>query len=450
MTIPPFTSTQEDHPLAQQERAIGQLHTNFLETHGPSDCNVARLFQCVRRVPPASGVRYVSENECPDMIRVSCPCGLPERLAFKPVHQPPELSIIVPTFNEAANVHLVIDALERSLPGISWEVIFVDDDSPDGTADRVRGIANRDARVRCVRRLARRGLAGASIEGMLSSSAPIVVIMDGDLQHDESLLPEMLHRILSGDDLVIASRFCDAPGAAGGAADGLSNTRLAGSRLATRLAQTLLNIDVSDPMSGFFAMRRHTFEALAPRLSTQGFKILMDILASTPNPLRTSEIPFGFRPRQHGVSKLDNLVAVEYFGLLLSKSTGDVLSLRFLLFALIGGAGVIVHLMTLKAALACDFTFWLAQMTAAYVAMTGNFFLNNALTYRDRRLKGWRLIFGLASFYLVCSIGVVANVGIGQLLHDQASKWWLAGLAGACMGAVFNYVITSAFTWRVR
>jgi len=384
------------------------------------------------------------------MIPVSCACELPVQLTSEPAHQPPELSVIVPTFNEAANVHFVIDALDRSLAGISWEVIFVDDDSPDGTADRVRGIANRDARVRCVRRFGRRGLAGASIEGMLSSSAPVVVIMDGDLQHDESLLPEMLGRIKAGDDLVIASRFCDVPGAAGSAADGFSSTRLAGSRLATRLARTLLNIDVSDPMSGFFAMRRPAFEALAPRLSTQGFKILTDILASTPDPLRVSEIPFRFRPRQHGVSKLDNLVTVEYLGLLLAKSTGDMLSLRFLLFSLIGGAGVIVHLMTLKAALAFDLTFWLAQMTAAYVAMTGNFFLNNALTYRDRRLKGRRLLFGLASFYVVCSIGVIANVGIGRLLHDQGSNWWLAGLAGACMGAVFNYVITSAFTWRVR
>lgn len=450
MTIPPFTGTQEDHPLAQQKRTTGQLHSNCHRIYGPSGSNVARLLQCGCRVPPASPERCVSENECPEMIQVSCSCGPAVQVTFKPVHQPPELSIIVPTFNETANVHLVIDALDRSLPSISWEVIFVDDDSPDGTADRVRGFANRDARVRCIRRVRRRGLAGAAIEGMLSSSAPVVVIMDGDLQHDESLLPEMLQRILSGDDLVIASRFCDVPGAVGGAADGLSSTRLAGSRLATRMARTLLSIDVSDPMSGFFAMRRPAFEALAPRLSTQGFKILMDILASTPVPLRTSEMPFHFRQRQHGTSKLDNLVAVEYFGLLLAKLTGDFLSLRFLLFSLIGGIGVIVHLMTLKAALACDLPFWLAQMTAAYIAMTGNFFLNNALTYRDRRLKGSRLMFGLASFYVVCSIGVIANVGIGQLLHDQASRWWLAGLAGACLGAVFNYAITSAFTWRIR
>ncbi|MGK6316942.1 glycosyltransferase family 2 protein [Neorhizobium sp. DT-125] len=368
------------------------------------------------------------------------------QLSFESEHRSPELSVIVPTLNEAPNVELVVGALVASLRGIDWEVIFVDDDSNDGTTNVVRLIARRDGRVRCIRRIGRRGLAGATMEGMLSSSAPVIAIMDGDMQHDVSLLPEMLRRVRAGDDLVIGSRFYHT----GSAADGLSRTRLGGSRVATRLARTFLHIDVSDPMSGFFAIRRPAFEALAPRLSTKGFKILMDILASTPQPLRTSEMPLRFRARQHGVSKLDNLVAAEYLSLLLAKLTGDVLSLRFVMFALIGGFGVVVHLATLKMALAFGLTFSLAQMTAAYVAMTGNFFLNNILTYRDRRLRGWRLITGLASFWIVCSMGVVANVGAAQLVHEQASKWWLAGLAGAALGAVFNYVATSMFTWRAR
>lgn len=359
---------------------------------------------------------------------------------------PPELSVIVPTFNEAPNVALVVRELASALNGFDWEVIFVDDDSPDGTADAVRDIGQHDGRVRCLRRIGRRGLAGASIEGMLASSAPVVAIMDGDMQHDASLLPEMVRRIRTGDDLVIASRFCHA----GAAADGLSPARLGGSRIATWLARTFLHINVSDPMSGFFAIRRAAFEDLAPRLSSQGFKILMDILASTPQPLRTSEVALIFRARQHGISKLDNLVAVEYLSLLLAKATGDVLSLRFVMFASIGGLGVAVHLVALKIALVSGLTFSLAQMTAAYVAMTGNFFLNNILTYRDRRLRGWRLITGLASFWAVCSLGVVANVGAGQLVHEQASEWWLAGIAGAGLGAVFNYVATSLFTWRAR
>ncbi len=370
----------------------------------------------------------------------------PVQPSFEPGHRSPELSVIVPTFNEAPNVELVVGALVAALRGIDWEVIFVDDDSSDGTANVVRLIARHDGRVRCIRRIGRRGLAGATIEGMLSSSAPVIAIMDGDMQHDVSLLPEMLRRIRAGDDLVIASRFCHA----GSAVGGLSRTRLGGSRVAIRLTRTFLHINVSDPMSGFFAIRRPAFEALAPRLSTQGFKILMDILASTPRPLRTSEMPLHFRARQHGVSKLDNLVAAEYLSLLLAKLTGDVLSLRFVLFALIGGSGVVVHLATLKMALALGWTFSLAQMASAYVAMTGNFFLNNILTYRDRRLKGWQLISGLTSFWIVCSIGVIANVGAAQLVHEQASRWWLAGLAGASLGAVFNYVATSMFTWRAR
>lgn len=367
-------------------------------------------------------------------------------LSCETVRPSPELSVIVPTFNEAPNVELVVGALVASLRGIDWEVIFVDDDSSDGTTNAVRLIARGDGRVRCIRRIGRRGLAGASIEGMLSSSAPVIAIMDGDMQHDVSLLPEMLRRIRAGDDLVIASRFYRS----GSAVDGLSRTRLGGSRIATQLARRLLHIDVSDPMSGYFAIRRPAFEALAPRLSTQGFKILMDILASTKQPLRTSEMPLRFRPRQHGLSKLDNLVAAEYLSLLLAKLTGDLLSLRFVLFALIGGSGVVVHLAVLKMALAGGLAFSLAQMTAAYVAMTGNFFLNNILTYRDRRLKGWRLMSGLASFWVVCSLGVIANVGAGQLVHEQVSRWWVAGLAGAGLGAVFNYVATSMFTWRAR
>ncbi len=355
-----------------------------------------------------------------------------------------DLSIIVPTFNEAENVPLLVQALARALEGVAWEVIFVDDDSPDGTVEAVRHIAARDARVRCIRRLGRRGLSGASIEGMLSSSARVVATIDGDLQHDETLLPSMLARIDGGADVVVASRFTETASAAGG----LSSIRLKCSQLATQMARRLLRIDVSDPMSGFFMMRRPVFERLAPRLSTQGFKILMDILASTCEPLKTVEVPLRFRPRQHGASKLDSLAVLEYLSLLLAKVSGDRVAVRFVLFGCVGALGVGVHLVTLKAALAAGLAFSVAQFLAAYVAMTGNFFLDNALTYRDRQLRGWRMFTGLMSFYGVCSIGVVANVGIGQIVHQQTAEWWLAGIAGALMGAVFNYAATSIFTWR--
>jgi dolichol-phosphate mannosyltransferase len=338
-----------------------------------------------------------------------------------------------------------VERLSRALDGIAWEVIFVDDDSPDGTADAVRQIARTDPRVRCIRRIGRRGLAGACIEGMLASSANAVAVMDGDLQHDETLLPAMLTKLSSGDvDLVIGSRFVD-----GGSADqGFSRTRQRGSAAATVLAQKLFGVTLSDPMSGFFMMDRRAFEAVAPKLSTRGFKILLDILASSRGSLRVAELPFVFGARQHGESKLDNMVVLEYLGLILAKLSGDRISIRFVLFALVGATGLVVHLFALNRALAFGLNFDMAQMAAAVTAMTWNFFLNNQLTYRDKRLKGAALLMGLVTFYLVCSVGMIANVGVANWVYGAQPLWWFAGTAGAIMGVVFNYAASSVLTWR--
>lgn len=352
--------------------------------------------------------------------------------------------MIVPTFNEAANVPLLVARLAHVLDGIDWEVIFVDDDSPDGTTAAVRQIARADPRVRGLRRIGRRGLSGACVEGMLASSAVAVVVMDGDLQHDEALLPSMLASLRAGADIVVGSRFSDG----GTAAGGLSAMRHQGSRLATVAAKRLFGITLADPMSGFFMIRRELFEAVAPKLSTHGFKVLLDILASHRAPIRVVELPFEFRARQHGQSKLDGLVMVEYLGLLLAKLSGDWLSIRFILFAMVGSTGLFVHLVVLHQVLALGVTFDGAQTVAAYVAMTWNFLLNNQLTYRDRRLSGFAALKGFVSFCAVCSVGTIANVGVANWVYGSSPSWWLAGTAGALMGVVFNYAATSVVTWR--
>jgi dolichol-phosphate mannosyltransferase len=357
----------------------------------------------------------------------------------------PALSVVVPVFKEVANVPILVERLTRVLDGLAWEVIFVDDDSPDGTADAARRIASANPRVRCIRRIGRRGLAGACIEGMLASSASVVAVMDGDLQHDETLLPAMFAKVQTGSvDLVIGSRFVDG----GSAEQGFSKVRQRGSAAATILAQRLFGVTLSDPMSGFFMMDRRAFEAVAPKLSTRGFKILLDILASSKGALRVAELPFVFGARQHGESKLDNMVVLEYLGLLLAKLSGDRISIRFVLFALVGATGLIVHLLALDRALAFGLPFDWAQMTAAFTAMTSNFFLNNQLTYRDKRLKGLALLVGLLTFYLVCSVGMVANVGVANWVYGAQPLWWFAGTAGAVMGVVFNYAASSVLTWR--
>jgi dolichol-phosphate mannosyltransferase len=355
-----------------------------------------------------------------------------------------ELSVIVPTFNEAGNVRLLVARLSDVLAGIRWEVIFVDDNSPDGTAATARQLARVDPRVRCLRRIGRRGLAGASIEGMLSSSAEVVAVMDGDLQHDETQLPRMLAAIRQGADLVVGTRFAEG----GSAAGGFSQIRQLGSLAAAAAARRMLGVDLSDPMSGFFMIRREKFDLIAPRLSSYGFKVLLDIVASSRGQLGILEVPFVFRARCHGESKLDGLAVAEYLGLLLAKLSGDRIPIRFVLFALVGATGLVVHLAALREALSLGLGFNWAQAIASYVAMTSNFILNNQLTYRDRRLTGFAALRGVVTFYAACSTGALANVGVADWIYGSQPTWWLAGTAGALMGLVFNYATTAAFTWR--
>ena len=359
----------------------------------------------------------------------------------------PQLSVVVPTFNERDNVTTLFQRLETALAGIAWEVIFVDDNSPDGTWDVVRGLARQDRRVRCIRRIGRRGLSGACIEGILACSAPYAAVIDADLQHDETQLPKMLGLLQGGEaDLVVGSRYIE-----GGSADSFDRQRAGASQLATEVAKRVLRVKIKDPMSGFFMIRRDRFEQLAPQLSTQGFKILLDIVATARGELRVVEIPFTFGSRLHGESKLDSMVALDFLGLVLAKLTHDVVSLRFLMFAMVGSLGLLVHLAALYAALKLiHLPFPESQACGALSAMTSNFILNNFLTYRDQRLKGLAIVRGLLLFYLVCSVGLLANVGVAFSVYDQEPIWWLAGAAGALMGVVWNYAMSGLFVWRKR
>ena len=358
-----------------------------------------------------------------------------------------ELSIVLPTFKEQGNVAELVRRLDAALAGIAWEAIFVDDDSPDGTAETAKAIAARDPRVRCLRRVGRRGLAGACIEGMLASSAPYVAVMDADLQHDERALVAMLEKLRGGTcDLVAASRYIP-----GGSADSFDEARGKLSRLATTITRKILDVPLSDPMSGFFMLRRDRFDAVAKQLSPAGFKILLDIVATAGPSLRVAEQSYVFGKREQGESKFNVQVGVEFLGLIFAKLTGDVVEPRFLFFALVGALGLVVHLAALKIALLAGVqTFYAAQAIATFVALTSNFFLNNELTYRDRRLKGLSMFWGFVVFCLFCSIGAFTNVGIANWLYAEEKVWWVAGAAGAVMGLFWNYAMSSLFVWRTR
>ena len=357
---------------------------------------------------------------------------------------PLQLAVVVPVLNEAENVRPMAVALERALDGLAWEVLFVDDGSRDGTLDQLQALAAGDRRFRLLQRIGRRGLATAVVEGMLASAAPVAAVIDGDGQHDEALLPE-LHRLVADGacDLAVGTRY-----AAGGSTADWSAGRRRISRFATGAARRLLGVTLSDPMSGFFAVRRDAVVDAAPRLSGVGWKILLDLIASSPRRLRVAEAPYAFRPRRAGESKLDLRTVQEFAVLVLEKLFGRFVPVRFLMFAAVGSIGLGVHLAVLGALLAEGAAFQVGQAAAAAAAIAFNFALNNAFTYRDVRLRGLALWRGLLGFYAVSAVGAFGNVGVGSLVYRYDRVWWLAALAGVAVGLVWNYAASAAVTWR--
>lgn len=358
-----------------------------------------------------------------------------------------DIAVVIPTYKEVANVPRLIERLAVALDGRRWEAIFVDDDSPDGTADAARAIGRIDPRVRVIQRIGRRGLSSACIEGMCATAAPLVAVIDGDLQHDEAILPRMMDALDHdpGLDVAIGSRFV-----AGGGTGEWDQDRVAKSRFATRIARTVLHAELKDPMSGFFVIRTAIVREIAPRLNAIGFKILLDILTASPRPLRFLEVPYVFRVRTAGESKLDYVVAMEFLIALYDRLFGHVVPVRFAMFSAVGLLGLGVHMAVLSALfVGLGFSFRGSVITATVVAMTFNFLLNNALTYRELRLKGARaLIGGWVSFCLVCAVGAVANVGIATFLHDvQLREWALSAVLGVLVGVVWNYALSNRFVW---
>jgi len=356
-----------------------------------------------------------------------------------------DLCIVIPTLNERENIGLLLEKLRTTLHDIRYEVIVVDDDSPDGTAALVKGLSRTLDNVHVLHRIGRRGLSSACIEGMLATSAPYIAVMDADLQHDETVLPEMVRKISSEDlDLVVGSRNIG-----GGSMGDFSNWRIKLSRLGRRLSGVERHAHLTDPMSGYFIVRRSFFERVAHRLTAIGFKILLDIVLSTDGQVRVGEVPYHFRLRQHGQSKLDLIVGLEYLELILDKLIGSYVSIRFVLFCLVGTIGAVIHLMLLGLLLKVErFSFIESQACATGIVMILNYVLNNSFTYRDRRRRGSAFWFGMLTFCIACSLGGIANVGISTEAYRQGMPWPLAGVTGLLFSAVWNYGVTAMTTWR--
>lgn len=360
---------------------------------------------------------------------------------------PLELTVVVPSFNERPNVPLMLEKLQRALGSIEWEVIYVDDNSPDGTSNAVREFARYDRRVRVIERIGRRGLSSACIEGMMASAAPYIAVIDADLQHDESVLPTMLRRIESENlDVVVASRKI-----AGGSMGEFASERVRLSNLGTRMSRMICRCEVSDAMSGFFIVEANFLRTVVPRLTGSGFKILLDLLSSSPNVPRVAEVPYRFANRQFGESKLDLNVQLEYLFLLVDKFVGRFLPTRFVLFGLVGTLGVLLNLAILGVLYLNHLRdFAQSQAIATVITMTFNFLLNNVVTFRDRRLRGRRLATGLIKFYAACSLGAIINVAFATMLFRAGVHFFVAGAAGTMISSVWNYSVNTVLTWRQR
>ena len=369
-----------------------------------------------------------------------------------------QLAVILPTYRERANIAPMVARLDAALQGVAWEAIFVDDNSPDGTADEARRISLDDPRIRVIERIGRRGLASAAIEGMCATAAPVVAVMDADQQHDPALLPQMLAVVESGEyDLAYASRFAEgASTEAWGRPD-----RVKASGLANRIANKVTGVELSDPMSGYFMISAETLRADAHRLSGVGFKILLDILATVDRPLKVKEFPLHFAARAEGESKLDQTVVFEFLVGLYDKWLGRIIPTRFALFGTVGAMGVVVQLGALWILLKLiagerfvygnwseSATFNTANTLAAIIAMTFNFVLNNELTYSDKRLRGFGPIMrGWAQFALTCSLGLLTNIGSAAVLKTIGFPAVIAVIVGIVLGSVWNFALSSRFVW---
>ncbi len=361
------------------------------------------------------------------------------------------LSLILPTYNEAQNLPELLPKVHAVLGGLPHEIIVVDDDSPDGTWKVAQELGKTMEDLHVIRRVGRRGLSSAVIEGFLAAKGDVFAVMDADGQHDMALLTQLTNAITSGADIAIGSRYVE-----GGSVGQWDERRFFLSRLATRMALGVCRVKVKDPMSGFFAIRRETFEAALPHLNPKGFKILLDLLVHVPADAKAMELPFTFATRMHGESKLSRRVQLEFLEYLYDVTVGKYIPLTFVKYCMVGALGVIVNLISYTALdriisgveAPTLFGFSLAVLGAIEISIFFNFCLNNWWTFAHTKLRGVAAVLGFLKYNVACGFGALANVAVSGFLYSRGFGELESVILGACAGMVWNYTMSRMFTWR--
>lgn len=361
----------------------------------------------------------------------------------------PEISIVLPTYNESLNIAELLKRIDATLTGHAhFEVIVADDNSPDFTWKLAEELARTRPWLHVIRRLHDRGLSAAVIEGFGLSRGKFKIAMDADLQHDETALLPMLLKFREGAHIVVASRR-----AIGGGISNWSWARRKISSLATRIAQALLPLPSTDPMSGFFGVSQLIHEQLTPKINPRGFKILIEYLARAGS-FKVEEVGYTFQPRLHGESKLSPDVVLEYLEAIWELSRfGSLLPWKFLNYALVGLIGLLINVVSLALFRSI---FSLSDSNALWwaieCAILSNFTLNNSITFRKNRFRQTLpLIRGLATFHAVSWAGAYINHSLAISLHDL-HQWPLgiATSAGYLVSLIWNYSINVQICWKTR
>ncbi|MDH5719958.1 MAG: glycosyltransferase [Spirochaetia bacterium] len=359
----------------------------------------------------------------------------------------PDISIILPTYNEKENIKAIIEEISKNVKKIKHEIIVVDDNSPDKTYEAARKIALKNKNVKVIRRVHDKGLSSAVVDGFTAAQGKYLMVMDADLQHDASALPKFLEAFKKNKKLVIGTRKSK-----GGSIENWSAIRKFISWCSSLLAKIVLPYSVSDPMSGYFGVEKSFFEQNVDSINPRGFKILLEFIIKCKKK-DIEEIGFTFRPRIYGQSKLSGKVMLDYLIGLYDLRFGKYISLQFIKYGLVGFSGVLVNelgLWTGKTLI--NWNNEKALLLGIELSILSNFFLNNYWTFNEYRLKGLSGFFrGLLSFHSICIAGAVINYAIALFLHEKANiNIYAANLAGIVMATAWNYLINIQITWKTK
>ncbi|MCP5503030.1 MAG: glycosyltransferase family 2 protein [Leptospiraceae bacterium] len=371
-----------------------------------------------------------------------------------------DFSLIIPTFNEKDNICILIPKLKELFiqNSISYEIIVVDDDSPDLTWKIARDKFEDDISVRVIRRVGKKGLSSAVIDGMSVARGKYLGVIDADMQHDESILPRMLKE-MEEYEVVIGSRKVE-----DGGYGEWGFIRKMMSKGATLVAKIFLPIPVKDPMSGFFIVRKELFDELVSSINPRGFKILLEFIGRKKQ-VKAKEVGYVFRTRQYGTTKMSSSVIQNYLAALYDIRFGKYISLTFLVYAFVGLIGLAINFSIRKTS---AFVFADEQnqsplsipvLSGFIASLFSNYILNNIWTFKQFRISGvLQQIKGFITFSLISVLGLLIQLSVWNFLlqihnitfMNPAENWlsYFYNFVGIVVATASNYYLNKNITWE--